>query len=92
MLKQAPGGMPELLLRSPVPLSWLSCLCLFSRGDGASVRKLGPLPLPLAEYGFPGYSGDLVPRETRKRIEAYFAAPQRMATPEFEFDTVRPRN
>ena len=92
MLKRAPGGMPELLLRPPVPLSRFSCLCLFSRRDVSSVRHLGPLPVPLAEYGFPGYTGDLVPAETRRRIDAYFAAPHRVPAPDFEFDRVRPRN
>lgn len=92
VLKHAPGGMPELLLRPPVPLDRFSSLCLFSRRDFASVRQLGPLPLPLPEYSFPGYSGDFVPAETRRRIEAYFAGPHRMPIPDFEFDMVRPHN
>lgn len=90
LLRKAPRQMPELLLRSPVDLSRCSRLLVFSRRDLTTIQLLGPLPLPVAEYRFPGYEGGLVSPDTRRRIEAFFTSPQRTKTPELDFDAVRP--
>jgi hypothetical protein len=82
--------MPELLLRSPIGVTRLSRLLVFSRRDFTTLQILGPSPLPIAELEFPGYNADLVPHETRKSIEAYFSSPRRTKTPAFDFDAVRP--
>jgi hypothetical protein len=90
LLRKAPRGMPELLLRSPVDLARCSRLSLFSRRDFNTLQLLGPLPLPTAEYTYPGYSGDLVDDDTRRGIAAYFTSPQRTESPDFDFDAIRP--
>ena len=90
LLRSAPRGLPELLLRSPVELQRLMRLLVFSRRDFTALKPLDPLRLPAAEYDFPGYQADLVPEETRRQIEAYIRSPKRSKPPELDFDSVRP--
>lgn len=90
LLRRAPRGMPELLLRAPVHLSRCSRLLVFSPRDFTAVQLLGELLLPGADYQYPGYAGDLVPAETRRKIEGYFASRGDTKPPDFNFDAVRP--
>lgn len=55
-----------------------------------SLQTLGATPVPLAEYHFPGYDSDLVPRQVRDSIRTYFASPWDSKPPDLHFDRVRP--
>src|SRR5207244_3657576 len=74
LLRLAPRGTPELLLRGPIPLARASSLSVFAAEDLECVRRLGPT-IPVKLQTLEGYdSSHTKTAEWRRLIEEYFAA------------------
>lgn len=90
LLRRAPGGMPELLLRPPVALRRFARVVAFSEPDADLLRRLD-WPIPVEARPFPGYDADQVPHEVRHQLAAALSGSDRTDAA-FGFDRIRHRH